>query len=119
MSMAVVKSTECPLRQAAWPNAIDRCVGVGRDEGEAEQVLDLRTVDLSGPAPLGVLEGLEHGEARVPDAALDAAVLTQHGLAFFGTYKEGNIRFHSEPGGLRLRPLYGRGTPAFRLLQLN
>src|SRR6266852_1762800 len=54
---------------------------MGVDEGEAEQVLDLRTVDLSGPAPLEVLEGLEHREARIPDAALDAAVLAQRGLA--------------------------------------
>src|SRR5215471_3341101 len=26
MSMAVAKSTECPLVQAAWPKAIDKCV---------------------------------------------------------------------------------------------
>jgi NAD(P)-dependent dehydrogenase (short-subunit alcohol dehydrogenase family) len=26
MSTAVVQSTECPFRQAAWPRAIDRCV---------------------------------------------------------------------------------------------
>ena len=56
-------------------------VGMGGDEGESEQVLDLRTVDLPRPAPLEVLEGLEHGEARIPDAALDAAVVAQRSLA--------------------------------------
>jgi hypothetical protein len=56
-------------------------VGLGCDEGQTEQVLDLRAVDLFGPAPLEVIEGFEHGEARVPDAALDAAVLAHRGLA--------------------------------------
>src|SRR5262249_50065322 len=56
-------------------------IGVGCDEGEAEQVLDLRTVDLFGPAPLEVFEGLEHGEACVLDATRDAAVVALRGLA--------------------------------------
>src|SRR6202049_726592 len=56
-------------------------VGLGCDEGQTEQVLDLRAVDLFWPAPLEVIEGFEHGEARVPDAALDAAVLAHRGLA--------------------------------------
>ena len=89
MSTAVVNSTECPFRQAAWPRAIARCglpeadvadqddVGLGCDEGQAEQVLDVRAVDLLGPAPLEVIEGFEHGEARFLDPSLDAAVLAQ------------------------------------------
>jgi len=70
------------MRLAEADIAYQHDIGVGRDEGEAEQVLDLRPVDLPGPAPLEVLKGLEHGEARIPDAALDAAVLAQRGLAF-------------------------------------
>src|SRR6202050_2386578 len=56
-------------------------VGLGCDEGQTEQVLDLRAVDLFGPAPLEVIEGFEHGEARVLDASLDAAVLPHRGFA--------------------------------------
>jgi hypothetical protein len=56
-------------------------VGLGCDEGEAEQVLDLRAVDLFGPTPLEVIEGFEHGKARVSDPSLDAAVLPHGGLA--------------------------------------
>jgi hypothetical protein len=56
-------------------------VGLGCDEGQTEQVLDLRTVDLFRPAPLEVIEGFEHGEARILDASLDAAVLAHRGLA--------------------------------------
>src|SRR5262249_40164438 len=52
------------------------------NEGQPEQVLDLRAVDLLGPAPLKILERLEHGEARVFDAPLDGAVLAQSGFAF-------------------------------------
>jgi hypothetical protein len=51
------------------------------DEGQTEEVLDLRAVDLFGPTPLEVIEGFEHGEARVPDPPLDAAVLAHGGLA--------------------------------------
>ena len=51
------------------------------DEGQTEQVLDLRAVDLFWPAPLEVFHGLEHGEARFFDAPLDGAVLAQRGLA--------------------------------------
>jgi hypothetical protein len=56
-------------------------VGLGCDEGQTEQVLDLRAVDLFGPVPLEVIEGFEHGEARVLDASLDAAVLAHCSFA--------------------------------------
>jgi hypothetical protein len=56
-------------------------VGLGCDEGQAKQVLDLRAVDFFRPAPLEVIESFEHGEAGIPDAALDAAVLAHRGLA--------------------------------------
>jgi hypothetical protein len=56
-------------------------VGVGGDEGEAEQVLDLRTIYLLGPVPLEIIKGLNDGEARIPDAALDTAVLAQRCFA--------------------------------------
>src|SRR6516165_3457263 len=56
-------------------------VGLGCDEGQTEQVLDLRAVDFFGPVPLEVIEGFEHREARVLDASLDAAVLAHRGFA--------------------------------------
>jgi len=37
-------------------------VGLGGDESQTEQVLDLRPVDFCWPVPLEVIEGLEHGE---------------------------------------------------------
>jgi hypothetical protein len=40
----------------------------------------LRAVDLFGPTPLEVIEGFEHGEARVLDPSLDAAVLAHASL---------------------------------------
>jgi hypothetical protein len=56
-------------------------VGLGCDEGQTEQVLDVRAVDFLGPTPLEVIEGFEHGEACVLDPSLDAAVLAQGGLS--------------------------------------
>ena len=56
-------------------------VGLGCDEGQTEQVLDLRAVDFLGPIPLEVIERFEHEEARVLDPSLDAAVLAHGGLA--------------------------------------
>lgn len=56
-------------------------VGLGCDEDQTEQVLDLRAVDLFGPAPLEVIGGFEHGKARVLDPSLDAAVLAHRDLA--------------------------------------
>src|SRR4029077_16531581 len=56
-------------------------VSLGCDEGQTEQVLDLWAVDLFGPTPLEVIEGFEHGEARILDPPLNAAVLAHRGLA--------------------------------------
>jgi hypothetical protein len=56
-------------------------VGLGCDEGQTEQVLDLWAVDLFGPTPLEIIEGFEHWKARILDASLDAAVLPHRGLA--------------------------------------
>jgi hypothetical protein len=56
-------------------------VGLACDEGQTEQILDLRAVDLFGPTPLEIIEGFEHGKARILDASLDAAVLAHRGLA--------------------------------------
>src|SRR5262245_41800700 len=39
-------------------------VGVGCDEGQTKQVLNLRSIDLLWPTPVKVFNGLEHGEAR-------------------------------------------------------
>ena len=56
-------------------------VGVLGDELQMEEVLDLRTVDLGGPAPVELVEGLHHGEAGLQDATLDAAILAGGGFA--------------------------------------
>src|SRR5262249_61192353 len=70
------------VRLAEADGADEDDVGLTFNEGQPEQVLDLRAVDLLGPAPLKILERLEHGEARVFDAPLDGAVLAQGGFAF-------------------------------------
>jgi hypothetical protein len=67
-------------------------VGVACDEGQAEQVLDLRAVDLLWPAPLKVLHRLEDGEASVLDAPLDGAGLAPCGLALDQLGQIGEMR---------------------------
>jgi hypothetical protein len=56
-------------------------VGLRCHEGQSEQILDLRAVDLLGPTPLEGIESLEHRESGVVDPPLDAAVFAQRGLA--------------------------------------
>ena len=56
-------------------------VGLGRDELQAEEVLDLRPVDFGWPGQLELIEGLEHREAGVLDASLDAAALAHRRFA--------------------------------------
>src|SRR5262249_62212051 len=67
------------LAQANGTNEHD--VGVGCDEGQTEQVLDLWSIDLLWPVPLEVFHRLEDGEAGVLYAPLDGAGLTAGGLA--------------------------------------
>lgn len=50
-------------------------VGLVVDKLQAEQVLDLKAIDLFGPTPVELLEGFEHGEVGEPDPALGATVL--------------------------------------------
>ena len=50
-------------------------IGVLLDEIEMEQILDQRAVDLGGPVPVELIERLEHREAGLRDAALDAAIV--------------------------------------------
>ncbi len=57
-------------------------VGFVVDELEAEEILDLQTVDLLGPVPAEGVEGFDDGEARGLDAPGDAAVGAQGGFAF-------------------------------------
>ena len=49
-------------------------VGLLGDEAETEEVLNLEAVDLPGPVPLELLQGLEDGEAGRLDAAFDDAL---------------------------------------------
>ena len=51
------------------------------DELQMEEVLDLWPVDLGRPVPVELVEGLEHGESGLDDAALDAAVFACGGFA--------------------------------------
>ena len=55
-------------------------VGLLFDEAEAEEVFDLQFVDLLGPVPAELIEGLEDGEAGGADAPLHGALLA--GAAF-------------------------------------
>ena len=57
-------------------------VGVVLDEAQAKEVLDLGSVDLLRPAPVELIEGLEHREAGQSHAPLDAALFAPVGLAF-------------------------------------
>ena len=61
------------------------------DEGEAEQVLDLGAVDLLGPGPVELFEGLEHREAGELDAPSDAALLAPVRLAFDQSAEEVDV----------------------------
>ena len=54
---------------------------MGGDERQTEQVLDLRTVDLFGPAPLELIESFDDREASIPDAAFGAPHVTHGELA--------------------------------------
>jgi len=56
-------------------------VGALGDEVQVEEVLDLWAVDLGGPVPVELVDGLEHREAGLIDAALDASILAGGGLA--------------------------------------
>ena len=57
-------------------------VGVVLDEAQAEQILDLWSVDLLRPAPIELIESLEYRKAGVTNPALNAAVFASVGLAF-------------------------------------
>jgi hypothetical protein len=50
-------------------------VVAGLDEAECEELVDGFAVDLLRPGPVEVSHGLERGDARVPEAALEAAFL--------------------------------------------
>ena len=56
-------------------------VGVLGHEVQVEEVLNLRPVDLGGPVPVELVDGLEHREAGLADAALHAPVLAGGGFA--------------------------------------
>ena len=67
----------------ARPNAPDKDdAGVVLEEGQAKEVLDLGTVDLPGPAPIEVFQGLDDREARGGDAPCNAAFMTLLAFAF-------------------------------------
>ena len=67
---------------------------------QLEQVLDLGAVDLGGPVPVELFERLEHGETRVLDAALHAAIGTR------GAFGAGEFAQVVQMGPL----LFGRGA---------
>ena len=50
------------MRLAETDGADEDDVGVGCDEGQTEQVLDLRAIDLFWPAPLKVFQVLSTGK---------------------------------------------------------
>ena len=52
------------------------------DKVQAEQILDLRSVDLLRPTPLELIQGLEHREAGTPDALREAFILAARHFAF-------------------------------------
>jgi hypothetical protein len=56
-------------------------VGVLGHKVQVEEVLYLRPVDLGGPVPVELVDGLEHGEAGQADATLHAPVFAGGGFA--------------------------------------
>src|SRR5271170_6316128 len=93
MSTAVVKSTECPFRQAARPKAIDKCVlprptfpirttlvWVAMKARRNRFWICWRLI-LLGQLHWKSSREFEHRKARILDASLDAAVLAHRGLA--------------------------------------
>jgi hypothetical protein len=63
---------EMSLADARRPEKDD--VGLLDDEAETEEVLNLEAVDLPGPVPLELLQGVEDGEAGRLDAPFDEAL---------------------------------------------
>jgi hypothetical protein len=55
-------------------------VGLGFDEAQAEEVLDLGAVDFPGPAPLELFEGFEGGKARGLETALERGLVAPNAL---------------------------------------
>ena len=77
----------CPRAILKWllprPTVADEDdVGVVLDEAQAKQILDLGPVDLLRPAPVELIQGLEHREAGQSHPPLDTAVFAPVGLAF-------------------------------------
>ena len=73
-------------------------VGLFLDKAQAEQVLDLWPVDLLRPAPVELIEGLEHRKAGESDPSLDTAVFAPVGLALDESRQI-----------VDMRPLFGSG----------
>ena len=57
-------------------------IGLVLDEAQAEEILNLRPVDLLRPAPVELIDGLEYRKAGERDPAQDTAVFAVVGLAF-------------------------------------
>lgn len=73
-------------------------VGMVLNELQAEEVLNLWPVDLLGPAPVELIQCLEHREAGEADTPLDAPIFTLLGLTL------------DQPGDiLDVRPMLGGG----------
>ena len=62
-------------------SAQENDVGIFGDELQAEKVLHLEAVEFLGPVPEELVEGLEDGETRRLQSALDPAVLALEVLA--------------------------------------
>jgi hypothetical protein len=52
------------------------------EKAQGEVMLDELSVNLGGPVPAELIEGLDHGKARQADAPVGGAVVAQAGLAF-------------------------------------
>ena len=73
-------NTEMALAQPDVGN--EQHVGLVGDELQTEQMLDLGPVDLLRPAPIELVDGLEHREAGQPHPALHTAVFAPAGFTF-------------------------------------
>lgn len=80
---------EMGLAQA--DEAEEHDIGLFLDKAQAEEILDLQTIDLFGPVPAERVEGLEHGEARRFNAAQQRAIGAGVGFALNEAFEVGEM----------------------------
>ena len=82
MQAGAMSECDCQMSLAQADAAYEDYIGVLLDEAQAEEVLHLSAVDLFGPCPVELLQGLEHGQPCGLCAAMDTAFVAGGGFSF-------------------------------------